>query len=208
MGIQNSLKGVLRSHLERLTIPHGDSKQAVLEPRIGVNTGLTVPHGDSEPEAQQVQAQDAHLTIPHGDSKPDTVRKAIKSRVLTIPHGDSKLDVVGNCDLISEAHYPPWGFKTSSVVPPVATVPVVSLSPMGIQNASRPGRGQSVPWTHYPPWGFKTTACLYSASARPPHYPPFTRVFSRRGSVEESGAVGPPRVWPGQARRGRLSAAV
>ena len=37
---------------------------------------------------------------------------------------------------------------------------------------------------------------------------PFTRVFSRRGSVEESGSVGPPRVWPGQAGRGRLSAAV
>ena len=30
----------------------------------------------------------------------------------------------------------------------------------------------------------------------------FTRVFSRRGSVEESGSVGPPRVWSGQARRG------
>ena len=37
---------------------------------------------------------------------------------------------------------------------------------------------------------------------------PFTRVFSRRGSVKESGSVGPPRVWPGQARRGPLSAAV
>ena len=36
----------------------------------------------------------------------------------------------------------------------------------------------------------------------------FTRVFSRRGSVEESGSVGPPRVWPGQARRGGQSAAV
>ena len=48
-------------------------------------------------------------------------------------------------------------------------------------------------------WGLSKTR-LWTA--------PFTRVFSRRGSVEESGAVGPPRVWPGQARRGRLSAAV
>ena len=37
---------------------------------------------------------------------------------------------------------------------------------------------------------------------------PFTRVFPRWESVEASGSVGPPRVWQGQRRRGRLSAAV
>ena len=36
----------------------------------------------------------------------------------------------------------------------------------------------------------------------------FTRVFSGRGSVGASGSVDPPRAWPGQARRGPLSAAL
>ena len=35
-----------------------------------------------------------------------------------------------------------------------------------------------------------------------------TRVFPGWESVEAAGAVGPPRVWQGQRRRGRLSAAV
>ena len=36
----------------------------------------------------------------------------------------------------------------------------------------------------------------------------FTRVFSEWESVGASGSADPPRAWPGQARLGRLSAAL